>query len=857
MNGLLKKTVQAKICKKIKAFRGKRNKHWVLGKQHGHLSRRLKEANARKNVANITYTSYVGVAPSSYSTDSLLLSFTMSHHASEKESNEETFVEEKKKKKKKKKKKIHPYTIINEVNCSQDELDTSQSPVECNTNLRSGPKNDFLREEANPVASSERCIEEVKLCDYLDALNGSKRESKKVKRKKNRGKNDNDNDDMGIDGRDDGHNDERNDERNDSHYDKQGDIRHYGDREIRCNHGSCNKVDLELVAIPLDSLSKARIGSCPNGCSPNGRTSDGNNEPLNEPPNESPNESPNEPPNVPPNESSNEDLPTGLRHIDDSVEQSNVFSKILYRIKKVIKNRKGDPLTNENTEGDSDMRELTVMESSSSACPHVMGCVAGTSNNTDNCSQFPHPSEVFENGSRGDIIYLTEVNPNDVLDNSILSNRELGIGNGVHSGGRDVHSGGRGVHSGGRGIHSEGSDIHGRGSGMYEVSPFGNRSSRHMGSVRLHSISNGFAQCKDYATYLRDKIKKYWLERVHEANIQLSTPHQSTSRRENTIPNEEEGDDPSCLQVLFFLGLICKFPVLWMIGSILFCVTPNEHKRTKSWCLINTVFAILSIIYFVSTSNFKMTRPTFSVLMGQTGELYEQQGSQQTEQTNVTFHRGTLRSEDNVAHNLVVLEEGKTSRWRGLNGDVVFSCGQGEFLNWKFLTTHKPDSNVLLYVSSGSYMLLNRVQVTIIFGKGSRYPQEHVDVIRTFFQGVKNDMEAVPFEKLTMTDEDIPDHFYGAGLRCEGSDVGIKGGMRTERWYLFWKESDEANSHPGRRDDYVQPTYSIPLPVGEIFYFRNMHKCRVAFLYPRNANLKQKDAPANFTEIRKIIMKPI
>ncbi|SBT35644.1 conserved Plasmodium protein, unknown function [Plasmodium ovale wallikeri] len=103
----------------------------------------------------------------------------------------------------------------------------------------------------------------------------------------------------------------------------------------------------------------------------------------------------------------------------------------------------------------------------------------------------------------------------------------------------------------------------------------------------------------------------------------------------------------------------------------------------------------------------------------------------------------------------------------------------------------------------------------------------------------------------------IPDHFYGAGLRCEGSDVGIKGGKGTERWYLFWKESDEENSHPGRGDDYVQPTYRTPHPVGEIFYFRNMHRCRVAFLYPRNVNLKQKDAPANFTEIIKIIMKPI
>ncbi|SBT44172.1 conserved Plasmodium protein, unknown function [Plasmodium ovale wallikeri] len=721
----------------------------------------------------------------------------MSHHASEKESNEETFVEEKKKKKKKKKKKIHPYTVINEVNCSQDEGDTSQSPVECNTNSRSGPKNDFLREEANnPVASSERCIEEVKLCDYLDALNGGKREGKKVKKKKNRGKNDNDNDDMGIHGRDDG----RNGGRNDSHYDKQHDIAHNGNREVRCSRGSCNKVDLELVAIPHDSLSKARIGSCPNGYIPNVRKSDGNNEPLNG--------YPNVPPNVPPNESSNEDLPTGVRHNDDSVDQSNVFSKLLYRIKKVIKNRKGDPLTNENTEGDSDMCELTVMESGSSALPHVIGCVAGTSNNTGNCSQFPRPSEVFENGPGGDIIYLTGVNPNDVLDSSILSNRELGIGSGVHSGGsdvhgeeRDVHGGERVMHGGERGVHrggrGEGSDIRGRGNDMYEGSPFVNRVSRHMGTVRLHSISNGFAQCKDYATYLRDKIKKYWLERVHEANIQLSTPHQNTSRRENTTPNEEEGDDPSCLQVLFFLGLICKFPVLWIIGSILFCVTPNEHKRTKAWCLINTVFAIISIIYFFSTSNFKITRPTFSVLMGQIGESYEQQTDQQTEQTDATFQRGTLRSEDNVSHNLVhwtrripkleisdhaqarlecasvrvklateLLRRGNeagTKRERSGNeagtkrqrrGNDAETTRKRRGNMHCVHSTHSYFPPIPLRRSSGSYMLLNRVQVTIFFGKGSRYPQEHVNVIRTFFQGVKNDMEAVPFEKLTMTDEE-------------------------------------------------------------------------------------------------------
>lgn len=45
--------------------------------------------------------------------------------------------------------------------------------------------------------------------------------------------------------------------------------------------------------------------------------------------------------------------------------------------------------------------------------------------------------------------------------------------------------------------------------------------------------------------------------------------------------NDVQGDDPSCHQLLFFSGLLCGFPLLWILGAMLWCITPKQHRRAR------------------------------------------------------------------------------------------------------------------------------------------------------------------------------------------------------------------------------------------------------------------------------------
>ncbi|ETW32554.1 hypothetical protein PFFCH_00019 [Plasmodium falciparum FCH/4] len=117
-------------------------------------------------------------------------------------------------------------------------------------------------------------------------------------------------------------------------------------------------------------------------------------------------------------------------------------------------------------------------------------------------------------------------------------------------------------------------------------------------------------------------------------------------------------------------------------------------------------------------------------------------------------------------------------------------------------------------------------------------------------------MDPISYDKLTMTDEDIPDDFFGSGLRCERTynnhNQNINEPQQNkekEKWYLFWKEEEINNSHN-------KNIYNISIPVGEIFFFKSEYNCRIAFLYPKSILYDQNDIPSNFVEIQKIIIKP-
>ncbi|CRG95957.1 conserved Plasmodium protein, unknown function [Plasmodium gallinaceum] len=493
--------------------------------------------------------------------------------------------------------------------------------------------------------------------------------------------------------------------------------------------------------------------------------------------------------------------------------ESNIFKKIFNKIKRTVIERKGNPITNENI-AENEVSELNIIndnrneqnnnynEENSMGEDNYM-----VNGNVDDYNIRENINE--QNERTNEIISLNELNPNDVLDNMVLENQENETRNRILN------------------YNDRNNDIN-------------NNTDNNSNNFTYRNISNNIiSYCKNYMTDIKEKIKKYWLERVQEANTQLNTPHQS-SNRPNLNSREDENDDPSCLQILFFLGLICKFPILWIIGSIIFCVTPNEHKRTKKWSLINSVFAFISIIYFILTSKFKGSKPVFFVVM-----------NNNMEDKNI-FNKGIIKYNNTINKNSIILDEFSPHFWLSINSKKVYKTSQTSFLNWNFISSQKPNSNILL--SGNVHKLLNRVQVTFVFGKGNKCPTGEIEKIKYFLKDLKKNMDPIPYEKIRMTDQDIPDNFFGGGLRCEKVDKHLnekkdEKEKEKEKWYLFWKEDDDINN---ALSDF---TFNSFIPVGEVFFFKNEYNCRIAFIYPKNLNFDQVDIPHNFVEIKRIIIK--
>lgn len=80
------------------------------------------------------------------------------------------------------------------------------------------------------------------------------------------------------------------------------------------------------------------------------------------------------------------------------------------------------------------------------------------------------------------------------------------------------------------------------------------------------------------------------------------------------------GDDPTFQQLLCLSGLICG-PVMYLVGGILFCAMPREHRQSRrvssliskthdceKWALINLILTMLSTVYFLTTAQWKSMR---------------------------------------------------------------------------------------------------------------------------------------------------------------------------------------------------------------------------------------------------------
>lgn len=536
------------------------------------------------------------------------------------------------------------------------------------------------------------------------------------------------------------------------------------------------------------------------------------------------------------NENRNQSISQEELNVEETTESpryNNVFTMLFHKIKKKIIERKGNPIVNENLEED-ELRELRERGSRISVEENVDEENRMHRSSIDYTGNYPNNDQEISNNDN-DIIHIMEVNPNDMIQNEIhgridqIEKRDINV-----------------IHTNIERTNQE-------------------ESSSHVDENEIRT-PNWFQRritlpIKNYISELKEKIKKYWMERVEEANIQINTPHANTLRRNRNVPNttttndessnnntntidennttsvEDENDDPTCPQILFFFGLICKFPFLWIIGSFIFCITPSEHKKTKRWSLINSVFAFISIVYLIVTARMKLRTPSFSVIMNDT-----------IEQRNY-YRRGTIKNYGNFLNSFIIHDQTNYSWICYQNIEAKCTTGQSVFLDWNFLKTQKPTRNIIL--SNEIYTVINRIQVTVVFGKGNKYPNEQVQKISHFFKDLKKDMDPIPFEKINISDKDIPDNFFGSGLRCERRIIKEKdkdNEREIEKWYLFWKVSEDINMV---NNSMTNPSF----PVGEVFLFKHEYNCQVAFIYPKNLNLNENKMPDQFVEIKRIIIK--
>ncbi|SPJ11262.1 conserved Plasmodium protein, unknown function [Plasmodium sp. DRC-Itaito] len=781
---------------------------------------------------------------------------------SEEENDSNTYIHDEKKKKKKKKNN-NAYALMNEVNYCQEDEQT----IIHNTNSEDATSN--RRGNGCVHSLSDRNVEDhiISLPEYLDLINNNNNNNnknnnsnsykmKKEKKKKNKKKKKNQTDEENIKNKKDHiyeynitnqQNDIKNDYKKINHHNnKKNKIFCQDDQNtFNINHSFHihETVQNNLIIQPSETSLASDI------IQPSDTIQ--SNTYLNEP-----------------TASQNDD-----NNNEDSSNGMGMFKRIFNRIKKIIVDKKGTPITNEN-DVDSDICELNIMENNrtnidsnnnnnininNNICTHIDNIIEEEPNeevfiinrNMDVYINTRENINVSTHVSR-QMINLSELNPNDLLCNVIeyeegqninsLWNDNNNNHNNNNNNNNNYNNNNHNLTNGN--IQNENlnnSHINYDNSNSYE-NPI------HILSFSFKNIYNKISSyINERITHIKEKIKKYWLERVQEANTQLNSPrpiHTRNTTNINTNINitDDENDDPSCVQILFFMGLICKFPILWIIGSTVFCITPSEHRKTKTWSLVNTFFAFLSIIYFITTTNFRLRKPTFFVVL-----------EQNIENKNI-YPKGILKYNNIIHHKHIIIDQSSLHKWKDLHTNKIYKTSENYFLNRNFLSSQKPDSNILL--SDTIYKLLNRIQVTVTFGKGNIYSSDNIEKIKPFFQNIKTNMDPISYEKLTMTDEDIPDDFFGSGLRCERTynnhNENINEPQQNkekEKWYLFWKEEEINNSHS-------KNIYNISIPVGEIFFFKSEYNCRIAFLYPKSILYDQNDVPSNFVEIQKIIIKP-
>ncbi|CAD2087783.1 conserved Plasmodium protein, unknown function [Plasmodium vinckei lentum] len=497
---------------------------------------------------------------------------------------------------------------------------------------------------------------------------------------------------------------------------------------------------------------------------------------------------------------------------------SNIFLKVFDKIKKKIIEEKGQPIPSYII-NEQDMCELNTIRNSVSQTDDINNgnnIQSGERNQTSNFVT-SQPSQEIEMGC------LRGLNPNDIMNDNIFTNNQNAQMNILENANNSSH------------FNPPNSQNERDENSEHDMLPI--------------KIYNEFLnKSKAYINIMKDKIIKYWQKKVEEANQQLTTQNQVSAQTESENIVEDEYDDPSAIQVLLLLGLICKFPILWFIGSLILCVTPPNHTKTKKWCLISFCFCIVTIMYYITTTNFNSYQPGFFTIIEQNKEYQN------------IYQPGIIKFTTNPPNNItisnfILLNKYSKYDWIDSTNNKLLPSMDNHFLDWPFILETKPTSNIIL--SSSLYTFLNRVQVTILFGKGNIYSSKNIELIKAdinTLSDTQSSINFIKFDNIALTDQSIPKDFFGAGLRCEVDDKTSQEktneNNHKERWYLFWKQYDDI--HNKKLNNSI---YNLSVPVGEIFFFKTEHKCRLAYIFPKNVNLNNPDIPNNFVEVEKVIIK--
>ncbi|KAF8822886.1 hypothetical protein IE077_002221 [Cardiosporidium cionae] len=305
------------------------------------------------------------------------------------------------------------------------------------------------------------------------------------------------------------------------------------------------------------------------------------------------------------------------------------------------------------------------------------------------------------------------------------------------------------------------------------------------------------------------------------AETAVAVPAATTGAASNIVEesdNNSDEDDPFCHQTLFLFGVCCGIPLLWVLGALLWLVTPKQYYRSRAWGLVNVFLAVIFIIYWVTGFFFFSEPPMEDItIFSQLEHIREEEDTfsnpgyiklldrdRETSWTllntsyvdnladwsrlSILSYKSTggpinqdlcklkITSDHTAAGKLS--EKSAPIRWKapfcGLMSPIMHLSGRIQFL-----TTFRNENTLGTPVdrslgSDNSHRNIEKSSVDVSL-KNSHHSA----------CSFPNEISA---DQLFITDEKFPKNFTGGGLRCMNPPDDVA------RWLLHWKnEKDLSN----------------------------------------------------------------